>query len=106
MNYLPACFLSAMYPSCFQYTLIAALVAIAQASITVEAPDGSFVPWGLVRVPASGLPVRLENHNDMAYLVNSFLYALAGVADQIIGNGPNGWVIQAIRIGCSYGPTH
>lgn len=59
-----------MYPTRFRYTLLVALVTIAQATITVEAPDGTLVPWGFIRVPASGLPVRLANVNDMAYLVS------------------------------------
>ena len=81
-----------MYPSCFQYILFAALVGIAQASIMVEAPDGSFVPWGLLpRAPGDrSLAVRLVNYNDIAYLVSFFLYALAGFTDQIIGNSPDG----------------
>ena len=67
-----------MYLSCFQYTLLAALVGIVQASILVEAPDGSYVPWGLLP-RASGnrsLAVRLANYNDTAYLVSFFLSIL------------------------------
>jgi len=51
---------------CFQYSLFAALVTIAHASIMVKSVDGS---WRLLRrAPGDPVPVLLKNNNDVAYL--------------------------------------